>query len=211
MPKPKVKIQTSVQSSPAEMEAAAAAAADPGPAEEAPKVSGFSFGPDSGGEQTKPTSDDRISIPLKGGQIHLGSMRDATKQKLVEAIKATPDLMPGPTRVEAAEIPDFAYAVIYNLVGWCESFIAERSGFDRNLCRRAFNYGPQEIAMLKAPTGAVLGKYVGHLGNYQEETFLLVALLNIHMAKIQWLREEQQKLQVKPDGLGAASASDTRM
>lgn len=168
----------------------AAAAAD------APKVTGFAGDSEAG--QTSGTNGDSsgassVTIKLREGKIDVESMREGTKKKLLDALNSTPSFFSVPEAAKPMPMPDWFFHVAYSLVGAIEAFAAQRAGFDVDIARAVFSYNPEEIKILRAPTEAVLKKYQIDTMKYKEEAALVMALVHVHMVKIQALQTLQQK------------------
>lgn len=131
---------------------------------------------------------ERIAATIRpDGALDLDSMRPATRERLLKAIKATP--LPG------AESHDMSKAVeelkplammLYSTMGSVAASIAMASGYTRDQAS-VLLFTSQEQIGLAEPTARVLLKHSASLA-YADEAILATALLGVIMAKVNALK-----------------------
>jgi hypothetical protein len=152
-------------------------------------VSGVNAGetqPEAEREKAPPTGAprERIAILLReDGSVDLGSMRDTTRQKFKDALTKTAELKESaPVASSPDDLPDAAIGAIYNILGTLETMAAAR-WCGPEIAARYMPFSEQEIAILTDPTKRVLIKHVGTLGKWQDETALVMILVQLHFQK----------------------------
>lgn len=134
---------------------------------------------------------EKLVIPLMpDGSIDLSSVREKTRSKILKAVTSTPGLIP--VSSEPASIPDAAVDAIYSIVGGIETMIFSRK-YPKDLCETVFSYSRDELQLLRDPTKAVLAKHANKLMRHQEETTLMLVLVQVHFDKMHVLRELASK------------------
>lgn len=134
--------------------------------------------------QAAAAAQERISVPLKDGAIDFGSMRQATKDKFLSAIRSS--------GVQFQAVPEtpavgaFLSDHLWQLVAGLAMPIASKQ-FGAENARRVIPFSSGELEQLREPTGRVIDKYAAGLGKYQDEAALLLVLVAIGQQKFQQL------------------------
>jgi hypothetical protein len=149
-----------------------------GPAAAGPEPDAPRSAPPSGAPR------ERITILLtETGAVDLSSMRDATRQKFKDSLKKTEELKDSaPVANVPDDLPDEAIGALYNILGTIETMAAAR-WCGPEIAARYMPFTPEEIAILTDPTKRVLIKHVGTLGRWQDETALVMILVQLHFQK----------------------------
>lgn len=186
---------------------AAVAAVESEPVAESPesapagpeRVEGLSLQADSASSaERKESPKERIVVTLDdSGGLDLGSMREKTRGRLVEAInRSSRDLFPEVPKGPVFRLPDAAIQGLYAALGAAEMYILGRK-YPPEIAAEVFQYSREEIEILSEPTQAVLSKYGGKvLTRFQEEAALLLALAGIHVQKFERLERMMELRQM---------------
>jgi hypothetical protein len=122
------------------------------------------------------------------GTIDIANLREATKEKLRNAVRSTPFFQ---TPVgEAATLPMFGpevIGVIYGALGAGEAWAVHKwKDIPMSVTARAFAYTPQEIALLTPLTSKIMEKYTGEwFKKYRDEAALLLMLSTLTLQKFE--------------------------
>ncbi len=161
---------------------AGATAAAPAVEENRPlEISGLDSAPPAA---TEAQVREKIAITLdENGGLDLGSMREKTKQKLVEALrKSNRELFPADAKPPVVRMPDGMIQWAYKILGTAETMLAS-TRMPAEIAEQVFPFTDPEISALMEPTQKVLAKHVGTL-KWQEEIELFVVLSGIHFRKM---------------------------
>lgn len=155
---------------------------------------------------------ERLSFNLnEDGSIDLGSMRDATKEKLRTAAKKSPELFPSLPKDPPTRLPDQAAHAILNTIGLIQAAVAMNRGVPEEVARDIFLFNDRELAITTEPLQAVLAKHVHFLKGWDAEVTLLLVLVQIEFAKLHRLRVTMESrkppVAAEPPVNGAAAAT----
>lgn len=122
---------------------------------------------------------ERFAIPLDPatGRIVLENMRDASRDKLLKAIRSTPQIDPAPplSPQDAQAMNSIIANVLYDAISTGAIMAARSRGVSASSAV-LLRYSAEEKASFVGPTIAVLEKYDLFKSQYREE-FLLLALV----------------------------------
>lgn len=145
---------------------------------------------------------ERITVVLDArGGLDLAGMRDATKTRLVAALKrSSGDLIPRLPDAPVKRWPEIAVRAIYSFLGAAEAGIAARK-YPMEVATAAFTYTDKDMEALMEPTQAVLAKHAGKLDRFQEETALVLVVCQVHFAKMHALRTFMAEYEARQENL----------
>jgi hypothetical protein len=153
-------------------------------------------------QQPVAAAKERITVVLDGrGGLDVAGMRDSTKTKLIAALKkSSGELLPKLPEGPVTRWPDIAVRAIYSFLGAAEIQLASKR-FPPEVATAAFTYTDEDMKVLMDPTQAVLAKHAGKLDRWQEETTLVLAISQVHFAKLHALKKfmaEYQERNARP-------------
>lgn len=175
-------------------------------------VTGIASAPEkSRAETTAPSSAGQkekiiVTLDARGG-LDLDSMRDKTKDKLLEALrKSGSGLLPASSLPPVKRWPDVAIRGGYAVLGVAEVAIANRK-YPPELAK-IFLYDDADMDILMEPTQAALARYAGSI-SHEELIALGMALVQVHVQKLHLVnqamteytaRMAKEKAEVKTPG-----------
>jgi hypothetical protein len=147
-------------------------------------------------EDPKSPPADTVTIRLdSSGAIDIASMRPKTTQKLTEALRKTPGLLPS----SPDSVPDYFVALPHQLIASIEIQFASQN-VPAEVAQQIFGYTAKDHEILAGPTKAVLADYLPMLGRHQNLAGLVAALFTVHSQKIAALRSYQSQIAARVNG-----------
>lgn len=145
---------------------------------------------------------ERFAIPLdpKSGAIVLDNMRDASREKLIKALAATPNLAPNTSpgaSADDAALNAILASVLYDAVSSIAIVVARSRGFSASAAS-LLRYTDEEKQSFIAPTAAVLDKYDFLKGKYKEEILLLTVVGAVTGSKIMAMQKAEAMIVAAP-------------
>lgn len=142
-------------------------------------------------ESSSYRSGSKLQVALKeDGSIDLDSMRDSTKEKLRQALSATPGIYPdgaAKSEVQTQIFHPTMVAGMYSMLGAVEAMaLSNLFKVPAPIARQVFTYSAEEIVALTPPTVRVLNKYATEwMVKYQDEIALASMLVAMTVTKVQ--------------------------
>lgn len=79
---------------------------------------------------------------------------------------------------------------LYRVLGSLEALIAHKvTGQPFEVAQRCFEYSPPELAILEAPTAAVLAKHAPKIASFSSELTLALLLMQVNLDKVRRFKE----------------------
>lgn len=140
---------------------------------------------------------ERFAIPLdpSTGRIILENMRDASREKLIKAIRSTPQIDPAPplSAQDAQAMNTIVANVLYDAISTAAIMAARSRGVSASSAA-LLRYSAEEKQSFVAPTIAVLEKYDLFRSQYREEFILLALVGTVTAAKIAAMQKAEASI-----------------